>query len=155
MAKNKKPRKKYRPRPDGDAKMRTRPDVVLTVFAPFDMLLDQIETKGTIDTIRGNAVYQDMDGKWHCLLAAGDGFCEAFRMKSHSYDYDVEPLQQLLNRIRYNSVITEKETKSARIALNQIRKAVLSMTVSEAQALVRGAQIKFELEEQELLKEAA
>lgn len=144
MARSKKPRKKYRPRPEGDAKMRTRPEVVRRVFAPFDELLDQIETFGTLDTIKGHAVYQDWEGEWHDLVSAGDGFCEAFRMKRDRYGYDVEPLQRLINRIKYGAPITEKETAAARAALDVIRRAVMNMTVSEAQGLVKDAQIKFE-----------
>lgn len=155
MARSAKPRKKYRPKPEGDARMRTRPEVVRKVFQPFDELLDQIETHGTIDVIQGRAVYQDIEGDWYDLVAAGDGFCEAFRMKKDRYDYDVEPLQQLINRIKYGAPLTPKETTAARIALDKIRRAVLGMKVSEAKGLVRDAQIKFELINKKLLAEAA
>lgn len=155
MAKNKKPRKKYRPKPEGDALMRTRPEVVRKVFQPFDELLDQIETHGTLDVIQGKAVYQDIEGDWHDLVAAGDGFCDAFRMKKHLYDYDVEPLQQLVNRIKYGAPLTQKETTSARNALEKIRRAVFGMKVSEAKGLVKDAQIKFEMINQKLIAEAA
>ena len=145
MAGNKKPRKKYRPRPEGDVKMRTRPEVVRRVFSHFDNVFEQIETKGTIDTIQGYPVYQDDEGNWFDLASSGDGFCEAFRMKQYLYDYDVEPLQRFVNWIKAGVNVTEKEIEPAKAALEKIRQTVMNMTVSEAQGLVKDARVKFEL----------
>lgn len=146
--------KKYRPRDIGAAPLLSHLHVIYAVFSPVYRVIDQIECEGTIDVAGdGMAVYQAAkDGKWYSFADGLLGLVEAYEIweRRSGQNLNMIPLKQLIARIKYNTAITEIETRAARSAVDRMRRATMRITAYEAEEMLRDFQIK-----EELLKVAA
>lgn len=142
--------KKYVPRREGDRKLKSMPWKVHTAMQPFDEFMSELENRGTVTVsakgvpICVDALYQDV----YPLCAAALGFIECFEIyeRKRNVDLGLLPLKQLIKRVEYGSVVTEKELYPAKQTLENIRKVMYEMTVDEAIELCKDGQIKVKLE---------
>lgn len=151
MQKVKKKRtKKYKPRELGDVTMRALPWKVDLIMAPFTDLIHEIETKGTIDIDnKGTPVFLDkVYGEIYPVVDAAKGFIEMWEIfeRRKNVSLSLTPLSQFISRLQYSSPITEIELKAAKLSIENIRKAIYSMSWKEAIELAHDASIKFEIE---------
>ena len=100
------------------------------------------------------AVYQAAkDGKWYSFADGLLGLVEAYEIweRRSVQNLNMIPLKQLIARIKYNTAITQIETRAAKSAVDRMRYATMRMTAYEAEEMLRDFQIKEEL----LLRTAA
>lgn len=149
MAVNKKPRKRYSARPRSEPKMSAQPLKVAHIMQPFDEVIYELETRGTVSVVNGEAAFIDMFyGDVYKMVPAALGFLQIFEIYERRYDANLEmgPLKQFISRLHYGTPITQIELDSAKAALDRIRKAIRSMTYSEMLDLVDAGLIKQNIE---------
>ena len=146
--------KKYRPRDLGTAPLISHMHVIYAVFSPVYRVIDQMERDGTIDVAGdGMAVYKAAkDGKWYSFADGLLGLVETYEIweRRSGRNLNMLPIRQIIARIKYDTAITEIETRAARSAVDRMRYATMRMTAYEAEEMLRDFQIK-----EELLKVAA
>lgn len=151
MSKSKKPRKAYRPSWNaGGVKLRTEPWKVEAVFRPLEMILAVIERDGTVTTtVAGVPIFQDTnDGCWYETAPAVEGIVCAYEIhsKRSGRAMPLEPLQRLVQKLRYAMPLQQTDVDAARAALAVLRRETMDMRSDYARDLVRTTQVRIELD---------
>lgn len=155
MAANKKPRKPYRPRWNtGGVKLRTEPWRVEAVFSPLETILAMIERDGTVtSTISGVPIFQDTnDGCWYETTPSVEGIICAYEIHANRSGraMPLEPLQRLVQKLRYAMPLQQSDVDAARATLAVLRRETMDMRVEYARDLVRTTQVRIEMDAREV-----
>ena len=149
----KRPKKQYRPRPQGAVKLRTQPWRVAAVFSPLEAILRQIEETGTVTTdVQGMPIFKDAnDGTWYATCPAIGGVIDAYATHEirSGRPMPLESLRRFAKKLEYSSPLTDEDCDAVKRDLITLRRETMAMTVDYAASLVRTTQIKIELESQE------
>lgn len=140
MANSKKRNKSYRPKPAGEQLLKTQPWKVARTFNPLYAILDQLEQDATIDVADNDQpVYRDMStGQWFDSVAALSGTIETFEIheKQSGIDLDMEPMRRLVNKLQYQMMIFDSDTKDCRKCVDRMKAAAMNMTATYAARMV-------------------
>lgn len=145
--------KAYRPRPIGEAKLRTQPWRVAAVFAPLEAIIRQIEQDGTVTTDKqGTPIFQDLgDRCWYATTPAIEGIIDAYQTHEirSGRQMPLDSLRQFANKLQYASPLTLEDCAAVKRDLTLLRQETMGMTIAYASSLVTTTQLKIELEQQE------
>lgn len=150
------PRKPYRPKPVRNPfAMRIK---VNMVFEPIEHALGELLRTGTVDADGSGApIFRNhIDGDDYNLAAAMAGVVTMFEMwgTRHRKTAPVWSLNVLCGRMGKGEELTEALVRSALESLPALRAIALQMGEEEAADLVRGTQIRIQLELQNELEPA-
>ncbi|MFJ9451490.1 hypothetical protein [Herbaspirillum sp. NPDC101397] len=145
MAKTKRRNKAYKPRDPESILLRFEPWKVAAVMNPLESIVDQLEHAGTIDVAGdGQAVFKDhCDGVWYDSPVAIMGVVEAYEIHERRTGavLELDALRRLANKLKYQMMIDQNDTKAARECLARIRATTLNMTAGYANQLIKDFQI--------------
>lgn len=153
MAGNKRAKKAYRPRPQGDVKLSTQPWRVAAMFGPLEAVIRQIEESGTVTTdVQGMPIFKDAnDGTWYATCPAIEGVIDAYATHEirSGRAMPLDSLRRFAKKLEYSSPLTDEDCAAVKRDLITLRRETMAMTIAYASSLVTTTQLKIELEQQE------
>lgn len=152
MATSKKPRHPRKKKSDRHATLRTQPWKVRELFRHLELILDELETEGTLTILAsgehaGKPAFQE-DGKWYVAAPALRGFIhgmEVHELRS-GRTLPLDPLRALVAKFEHGSEIDSDDTQAVRATIGPLTKESYRFTRDYAHALLQSTQTTVELE---------
>lgn len=120
------------------------------VLSPLELIIDDIERKGTINTGPGGIpIFQPMGEKsWAATVPAILGISELFEMwaSRRGRTLDLTGLNQFAHKLEYGMPIMQSDIDAARSVMGMLRRLIVGLDHEEAKQLLLQVQIKDELE---------
>ena len=132
-----------------DPFLRVVPWRVYAVFAPLDRILHRLEMDGTVDVSGRQIVFrEDGRGGWYDTIAALRGVAEFHDLAANKYGIpsDTSAMWKFAAKLDAGSPIFEQDIASLRKSIELCKRQAMQLRVSQAEELVRTAQISFELD---------
>lgn len=112
-------------------KRKQRPTLVqiMTIFAPADRIIEELEQDGTVSVNeRGAPVFED-EGEWHEIAPALNGWIglwERLIVKCR-LSLDLEPLRKLSNKLAYGVELAPSDVAQAKAVIQECRRLYRGM----------------------------
>lgn len=119
---------------------------LLDEFTVFDMpqsILDQL-ANGAVDSINDEPVFRDNSGVLCAVVPAFEGWIFTWqKIQEKQYEsFDLEPLQIICNRLKYDMKLTSLHIEMAQEALDRCRSYFRSGNRQDIASIARTAQIQ-------------
>lgn len=123
---------------------------LLDEFTVFDMpqsILDQL-SNGSVDSVNNNPVFRDNTGQFCEVVPAMEGWIFTWKkiQQNMAEKLDLEPLQIVCNRLKYDMKLTMHHIHQAQEALDHCREFFRNGNRAEIASIAKTAQIQILIE---------
>jgi 23S rRNA maturation mini-RNase III len=130
------------------ALLKTQPWRVRAILDPLDAALSDLMDRG-LDVAEGAAIFKVTGRGVYQLAPAIEGVLAVIHIAKtrHGWLIDETPLERIMRRLKTDAIIFPHDVSAARHTVANLYPLFLHMRVTEAEALMRDAQIRFALED--------
>ena len=132
-----------------DPLLKTRPWLLISVFGPIESVLDRMLIDGSVDSIRGSAVFQEGNkNTWYDMVAALRGVIEFHEIaeRLHGVPANVEAMKKFANKLEASMPIFEQDIADVRECIQSCWKQAMTLRVSQAQSIVDTVRVGAEMD---------
>lgn len=136
------------PLTDANLTLAERPDRILSLWEPMDILLERLLATGEVDERQGHVVFVTDGQEPQQVVPVLRGIFDLYdlAMSRHNVEADLGPLKRLCNKFDYGSPLSEDDVRKAMDCIEECKAAIAKITVEQAISLVKDTRIRVALE---------